>query len=58
LAQDSSKKDGDDIVQLSLFMPQDQKLREWISGLDISSMTPLEALTELNQLKEYVGANT
>jgi hypothetical protein len=39
-------------------MHQDQKLREWISGLDISSMTPLEALTELNQLKEYVGANT
>jgi DNA mismatch repair protein MutS len=58
LAQDSSKRDGDDIVQLSLFMHQDQKLREWISGLDISSMTPLEALTELNQLKEYVGANT
>ena len=58
LAQDSSKKDGDDIVQLSLFMPQDQKLRKWILGLDISSMTPLEALTELNHLKEYVGSNT
>jgi DNA mismatch repair protein MutS len=58
LAQDSSKKDGDDIVQLSLFMPQDQKLREWILGLDISGMTPLEALTELNHLKEYVGSNT
>jgi len=57
LAEDSSDKDGDDIVQLSLFMPQDQKLREWITGLDISSMTPLEALTELNQLKEYVASN-
>jgi DNA mismatch repair protein MutS len=55
LAQGSSEKDEGDIVQLSLFMPQDRKLREWISGLDISSMTPLEALTELNNLKEYVG---
>ncbi|MBE9570672.1 MAG: DNA mismatch repair protein MutS [Proteobacteria bacterium] len=58
LAQGSSEKDEGDIVQLSLFMPQDRKLREWISGLDISSMTPLEALTELNNLKEYVGSNT
>ncbi|MCK5721752.1 MAG: DNA mismatch repair protein MutS, partial [Gammaproteobacteria bacterium] len=55
LAQGSSEKDEGDIMQLSLFMPQDRKLREWILGLDISSMTPLEALTELNNLKEYVG---
>ncbi len=48
------EKEKDDIIQLSLFGSQDQKLRDWILGLDISSMTPLEALTELNELKEYV----
>ena len=49
------KKQGD-VVQLGLFGSQDQKLREWIREMDISKMTPLEALVELNKLKEYVDS--
>jgi DNA mismatch repair protein MutS len=48
------KKQGD-VVQLGLFGSQDQKLRAWIRDMDISKMTPLDALVELNKLKEYVG---
>jgi DNA mismatch repair protein MutS len=48
------KKQGD-VVQLGLFGSQDRKLREWIRDMDISKMTPLEALVELNKLKEHVG---
>jgi DNA mismatch repair protein MutS len=40
--------------QLSLFGFQDQRLRKWVRDLDISSMTPLEALIELNRMKEYL----
>ena len=46
-----------DMVQLSLFSPQDRRLGEWIRGLDVSSITPLNALIELNKLKEYVDSN-
>jgi DNA mismatch repair protein MutS len=48
------KKQGD-VVQLGLFGSQDQKLRAWIRDMDISKMTPLDALVELNKLKEHVG---
>ena len=58
LAHTMPEEGEDDIVQLSLFRSQDRKLIDWICGLDISSMTPLEALTELNQLREYVRSNT
>jgi DNA mismatch repair protein MutS len=54
LAQTSHKKSEGDVLQLSLFETKDRKLRERIKGLDISSITPLEALIELNKLKEYV----
>ena len=57
LAHTSSEKDEGDIVQLGLFGSYDQKLIEWIKGLDISSMTPLEALIELNRLKEHLDAD-
>ena len=40
--------------QLSLFGFQDQRIRQWIDGLNIPSMTPLEALIELNRMKEYL----
>jgi len=58
LAQTLSDEDKDDMVQLNLFSSQDRKLIDWILGLDISSMTPLEALTELNELREYVNKNS
>ncbi len=57
LARTSSKKDESDFVQLGLFGQQDRKLRERIRVLHIPSMTPLEALTELNILKEYVESD-
>jgi DNA mismatch repair protein MutS len=49
-----SKKTGqaDDLRQLSLFGAREQKLKKWIQDLDISTMAPLEALIELNRLKE------
>jgi DNA mismatch repair protein MutS len=41
-------------MQLSLFGGQHKTLIDWVRRLDISSMTPLDALVELNRLKEYV----
>ncbi len=58
LARTPLKKDKGEMVQLGLFGSQDGRLREWIRGLDISSMTPLEALIELNKLKESVKSDT
>ena len=48
-------KNKTEIVQLGLFGDSEKKLRDWINGLDISNMTPLDALMELNKLKEYAG---
>jgi hypothetical protein len=42
-------------MQLSLFGAQDQRLKKWIENLDISSMSPLEALIEINKMKEYLS---
>ena len=58
LAHTLPEGDENDIVQLSLFGSQERKLAEWLLGLDISSMTPLEALTKLNELREYVRKNS
>ncbi len=54
LARSSSKGDQEDMIQLGLFSSRDQKLRSWIENLDISNLTPLEALNELSRMKEYV----
>jgi len=48
-------KHKDGMVQLSLFGSADQKLIDRILELKIPSMTPLEALIELNELREYVN---
>ncbi len=55
-----STEDKDDTVQLNLFSAglKNQKVMEWINGIDISSMTPLDALVELNKIKEYVNSDT
>lgn len=55
IAERSPKTEADGILQLNLFRSQDQKLRDRVSKLDISRMTPLEALVELNKLKEMAG---
>ena len=44
----------EDLVQLSLFGTHDNRVRERLKGIDISSMTPLQALVELSELKESV----
>jgi len=54
LSRTVPEKGGDNMVQLGLFGTQDQKLRKWIKEMDISSLTPLEALVELNKIQEYV----
>ncbi len=51
-------KNENDIVQLSLFGTQDRKLVDRLLGINISTMTPLEALTELNELREFVLENS
>ncbi len=45
-------------TQLSLFDSKDTFLRDWIKGIDINSITPLEALTEISRLKEYIETNS
>ena len=57
LAHTVLEEDGGNIIQLSLFRSEDRKLKDRIRGLDIPSMTPLEALIELNSLMEYVGSD-
>jgi len=44
--------------QLSLFSAPDDGLRERIRNLDIHSMTPIEALNELNRLKSLVKGDS
>ncbi len=54
LARSPGHEDEEGKLQLNLFGLQDQRLQRWIRKLDISSMTPLEALIELNKMKAYV----
>jgi DNA mismatch repair protein MutS len=54
LAHSNQASGADSGMQLNLFGAGDQRLLKWISGLDISSMTPLEALMEIDKLKRYV----
>ena len=50
----SQDDDEERRLQLNLFGLKDQGLQRWIRKLDISSMTPLEALIELNKMKTYL----
>lgn len=54
LAQSRLKGNQEDGSQLNLFAGQDQRLSKWIEGLDLSSMTPLEALMELDKMKKHI----
>ncbi|MBN1833805.1 MAG: DNA mismatch repair protein MutS [Deltaproteobacteria bacterium] len=54
LARSSGKKELEDSLQLNLFGSQDHRLIKRIRELDISLLTPLEALIELNKMKEYL----
>lgn len=48
----------DEHIQLALFSSVDQRLRTWISDLDIQAMSPLQALMELSRIKEYLDKKT
>ncbi len=54
LAHTEKKSEEGEVQQLNLFGAQDKRLRHWIRELDISTMTPLEALIQLNKLKEHL----
>jgi len=43
-------------VQLSLFRPPEEVIMEKLQKMDITSMTPLDALNYLHQLKEKAGS--
>jgi DNA mismatch repair protein MutS len=55
-----SRKSGsrDEHIQLALFSSVDQRLRRWISDLDVQAMSPLQALMELSRIKEYLDKKT
>jgi DNA mismatch repair protein MutS len=54
LAHSSKPREKKASLQLNLFGAQDRRLKKWFQSLDVSSMTPLEALVELSKLKEYM----
>ena len=56
---DTSRRKGkDDAMQLSFFKLDDpvlEQIRDEIAGLDINSLTPVEALMKLNEIKKLTG---
>ena len=54
LARSKKPVDKDASVQLSLFSTSDEIVINSLKKLDISNMTPLEALNRLNELKELM----
>ncbi|NEN24024.1 DNA mismatch repair protein MutS [Cryomorpha ignava] len=52
------KKSKDDSMQLSFFKLDDpvlEQIRDEIAGMDINSLTPVEALMKLNEIKKLTG---
>ena len=60
-SQENKTKDlitKDDEIQLSFFQLDDpilERIRDEIQNLDINSLTPVEALMKLNELKKMTG---
>ena len=55
---DTNDKNQEDEMQLSFFQLDDpilEQMRDDINRLDINSLTPLEALTKLNEIKKLLG---
>ncbi|MFK8038745.1 MAG: hypothetical protein AB8B74_10680, partial [Crocinitomicaceae bacterium] len=49
----------DENMQLSFFQLDDpvlMQIKEQIEAIDINTLTPVEALMKLNEIKKYVGA--
>jgi DNA mismatch repair protein MutS len=58
LKKSPSKKDTDTELQLSFFNLDDpllEAIREEITALDIDTLTPVEALMQLNQIKRRLS---
>lgn len=55
LARSRKRDIQNDALQLNLFGSQDSRLKKRILELNVPSMTPLEALNELNRLQEYLS---
>ena len=54
----AKNKDADDGMQLSFFQLDDpvlMQIKEEIQSIDINTLTPVEALMKLNEIKKYVG---
>ena len=56
LARTKEKRPTRETVQMSLFTARESELMERIRDLNIQSMTPLEAMIELDRLKQWVEA--
>ncbi|NLA75857.1 MAG: DNA mismatch repair protein MutS, partial [Deltaproteobacteria bacterium] len=54
IARSESKEPGPGGVQLALFSNNESRVIRMIKDLDISGITPVEALVELDRLKRYV----
>ena len=55
VSQIGSEREG---IQLSFFQLEDPvllQIRDEIAGLDINSLTPIEALNKLNEIKKITG---
>ena len=52
------KRLKNDDTQISMFEIKDDKLRDEIKGLEVNNLTPLEALSKLNELKMKVKDET
>jgi len=57
LARRYDDKKKEDLVQLDFFSQQEQQIRKEIEKLDINTMTPIEAITKLNELKKLIVEN-
>ena len=58
LKKDNIKKDSESELQLSFFNLDDpllETIREEIASLDIDTLTPVEALMQLNQIKRRIS---
>ena len=58
LKKDNIKKDSESELQLSFFNLDDpllEAIREEIAALDIDTLTPVEALMQLNQIKRRIS---
>ena len=58
LKKDNIKKDSESELQLSFFNLDDpllESIREEIAALDIDTLTPVEALMQLNQIKRRIS---